>query len=1005
MKLTNYFFFFVLVIIFFLLSCAGPQSVPSIQKIDINVSEGTQLAFDISPDGRTIVFDLLGQLWLLPAEGGMASPITDAARDNAEDLDPSFSPDGKWIVFQSNRSRNAGLWLMSSSGGQARYLTHADPYWDKASPEWSPDSRQIAFVRSNTTHIVDIETSEVKKLKIEGLPSPAMRDPSWSPDGSHIVFVNEGRFASAGGRIWEADTDGRNAVPLTPENVKGLGPVYSPDGGRIAFFSHDQQGQFQLWVKERSSEVSQKLTDHSDTTPLRARWSCDGNAIYYSADGRLWRIASKGGEPEEIPFNAKLQIMRKRARLKPVHFNPPDIDRPARGHMGLALSPDGKRIAVIALGKIWIFEVGGEPSAIAPMPSDADGLSWSPNGKEVAWSAGSQGTEDLFATDVRTGKIRRLTALPGREIRPSWSPDGRYIAFLHTDPGFTTFHVRVIHEQSQSLETLDSTIDLGEADWSWRFLFSPLGQEVPQWSPDSRGLLLFDKKARIVQVSGKSTQLDRFPTSASFVKWLADGSTIYVCNDMLWRTSFSSESGMVGEPTPISEDPALYPSVARDGSILYVSKDGLRLRRPDGLVECLGWPLRYSIPGAPERLLIRNVRIIDGRETSPSAPSDILIEGGRIVSITSAKALKVSGVTNMIEAQGRMVIPGLIDAHMHLWDDKQLPGLIYYGVTTVRDVGSAIARTAGFRDAIEAGVRVGPRIICSGFQFNGGEGLSGQFSQEPTDKKGRVRYIELARAFGANNIKMFGLDWDAAADIIELAHTYGMPVSGHVAHSLPLFVAGIDGKEHVGRAGGYGRWDHILYDDIIQLFKAAQIWVVPTITAFSSAVRLFDDPGILDRPDTASFLSPFLRFWAKNFPSPQPTPARRASWERVAQIMQLVAGKLHHAGIKIATGTDTPHLPWGIHWEMEGLVKAGLSPLEAITAATKIAAHVLGAEEEIGTIADGKWADFVILDADPLEDIRNTRKIWMVIQGGKVVDRQELLLSIERETTLLEGIK
>jgi imidazolonepropionase-like amidohydrolase len=117
------------------------------------------------------------------------------------------------------------------------------------------------------------------------------------------------------------------------------------------------------------------------------------------------------------------------------------------------------------------------------------------------------------------------------------------------------------------------------------------------------------------------------------------------------------------------------------------------------------------------------------------------------------------------------------------------------------------------------------------------------------------------------------------------------------------------------------------------------------------------------------------------------TPEDRAWWEGRASASREMAGRLHRAGIPVGLGTDVWQVPWGVHLELEELVRAGFAPLEAIQAATRTSAMILGAEEELGTIEVGRWADLVILDADPLADIRNTRRIHAVVKGGEVVDR------------------
>jgi imidazolonepropionase-like amidohydrolase len=330
-------------------------------------------------------------------------------------------------------------------------------------------------------------------------------------------------------------------------------------------------------------------------------------------------------------------------------------------------------------------------------------------------------------------------------------------------------------------------------------------------------------------------------------------------------------------------------------------------------------------------------------------------------------------------------MPGLIDMHAHFFPESPAAGFLYQGVTTARDVGSQAASTAALRDAIDAAVTSGPRIVLGGFFFHtqGGvdDGATGFADQMVGDSAGLERAMRLADALGAGYVKHRAFDdWRASVRTIAAAHRHGLPLSGHCVHILPIVAAGMDGKEHSGDCfRDFGR----IYEDFTRLYAAAGIWLDPTVGLFAPVARAAADSTILDEPSIAPWLLEPLR---RRYLGGQPA----AQLERSLALARSRTAALHAAGVPLIAGTDQG-LADGIHWELEQLVRSGLSPAEAISAATSRAADVLGASRDVGTIAEGRRADVVILDANPLLDITNTRRIWRVIQGGRIVDREALL--------------
>ncbi len=982
----------------FLTSCWDFHS--NQREISVQLYEGTDLSFDLSPDGRWIVLDLVGQLWQLPLGGGDAVALTDAVRDTVEAHEPRWAPDGTSVLFWRGYSLGLmkPLWLLSLDSGHTRALV-ADTI-RLFEPAWSPSGKMLAVVRSQnrarpndrSLHLYDMATGELTPMPTQGLPANTrntLHMPTWSPDGRAVAVV----VGAAEGPIWEVDVETGDAVRLTPQGVRGTHPTYSPDGVSIAYVAPDADSNAQLWVQRRGAPGRRQLTETADGTEHlttafgRVVWTPTGHRLVFARAGRLWSVPREGGDPTEIPFTANVRFSQQRPELPPLQFPTPGSEQRARGFTGIALAPSADLIALIALDSLWLVTLDGHASSIASVGTNASGLAWSPDGGTLAWSGGRNGEENLFATDIATRATAQLTALPGQESRSAWSPDGRQLAFLHAVPRGrrTVGHLRVFAVDGAPIERVDQTTDLGRAPGASRY--TPLNL-VPQWSSDGSSLFLatFGGRVAVVPLQGARRSL-RLPAAANSVRWISDDSVVFVYEDQLHAARLGSDSTTIAEGRPITGDAALYPVVARNGAVLYVSADGLRLRRPNGATIRLGWPIRFRTAIPPE-LVIRNVRLVDARGTARE-PSNIVVTHGRIEQITRGSAVPAATGARVVDAEGRFLIPGLIDLHAHPVDEAQLRGALYFGVTTLRDLGNPIARVAAWRDAVAAGTMSGPRIVLGGLQFapgcvtfGGGWCIFSEFVQHPPDDSVAARGLALAHAFGTETVKLYQpQSLPGARRFIEMAHRLGMRVTGHYGHNLPLLAAGMDGEEHTGMFGP------VVYQDVAALAHAAGLVITPTLVPWRWSMAISSDTAVFSTPELAPFTDPATR---RFFSGSRFRASAIPSLEQASRNHRATVRRLHQAGVIIGAGTDLSAPTWAVHGEMEELVASGLTPGEALAAATSTAARILGAESEIGAVAPGMIADLVILEADPLVDIRNTRRIWAVIQGGRVVDRKRL---------------
>jgi imidazolonepropionase-like amidohydrolase len=721
----------------------------------------------------------------------------------------------------------------------------------------------------------------------------------------------------------------------------------------VAYFVGDGTS-FELHVRDPDGS-SRVVSDEAGIEPRRVRWSPDGRSLYFVSGGRLRSIAATGGPSREIPFVAELALPRPTYDRPALRIPAPGERLPARGYGGVALAPEGERIAVLALGGLWIVDGRGGVRAAADVPVSAAGLHWSPDGGSLLWSDGVHGEDDLWVTEVASGESRRITRMPGIEEPIGWSPSGEWIAFVH-DGRFW------ILPSSSDAETRPRDIarvrwaEIGAFGAPYRWLAAGdtlLTYGMEEWPVASRSCA----GAELIAVDGAVVPVREFPCRPGHAVVAADGSLITIERGLLTRHS-RTEGGW-GLGRSMHAAPALNPSTARDGSVLYVGPDGLHVIATDATERVLGWPITFEVPAVPP-LLIRRARIVSLEGTTDLA-NDVLIVDGRIREIGAAGALQGPPGGTTIEAGGRWLMPGLIDTHLHFVDtDVGVPrDALQHGITTIRDMWGRLGVAAAFRDAVDAGALQGARVVVSGPPFYPSRTsvpVTTDFLWLASDADEMERGLELLEGFGAGHVKMrYVQSWHTAAELVRRAHARGLPVSGHCAHGLAVLLAGIDGLEHAD--GQCGDWEFGIHDDLVRLLGSTGVAVAPIIDVHLA-------PALEDA----------------NMPT-----AQRATLQARAARAQLHARMLHDGGVQIVAGSDGQDRPGGLHAELERLVAAGLSTHAALAAATRDAAEALGLGGEIGQIRSGYVADLLVLDADPLEDIRNTRRIHTVIQGGRIV--------------------
>jgi len=425
---------------------------------------------------------------------------------------------------------------------------------------------------------------------------------------------------------------------------------------------------------------------------------------------------------------------------------------------------------------------------------------------------------------------------------------------------------------------------------------------------------------------------------------------------------------------------------------------------------------------------------VDVRQGTEIDQGIVLSSGGRITAVGRASEVPVPANAKVVDAHGKWVIPGLMDMHVHITHSGSAPSanpfaVLYLanGVTTVRDTGGDVTLLRLLKQEIEAGHTTGPRLYFAGMILDGNPPVGGGPGVILADSEARaVSAVNMLADQGVNFIKVYNNISEAVLiAILKTAHGRGLMVTGHVPRSVTTTRAvelGMDCLEHIRITGRellpmdeankidfltLGPRETLLWqrfevdsagmNKVIREILQRRVFLDPTLVIDEATFKLTAAQRIAEPNNKMLPERMFSQMAERGLPD---------SWKPPADLTEVAAAGFdkrlkfvnmcYQAGVRLIAGTDGPGLGpvlpgYGLHSEIELFAKAGLPPIAALRAATSTAAEALHVDKDLGTIEPGKFADLVIVDADPLQDVANTRRIYRVIKGGQIYDPKELL--------------
>ncbi|MCC8407313.1 amidohydrolase family protein [Mucilaginibacter sp. UR6-1] len=1031
---------FVLLILLNLCASAQKWNVENTsgqpKKVSITTDEGTWMNVDVSPDGKTIVFDLLGDIYSMPITGGRATIL---AGGRAWEVQPRFSPDGKFISYTSDKEGGDNIWIMNSDGNNKHSITKEN-FRLLNNASWSPDGNYLV-ARKHFTASRSLGAGEMwlyYRTGGDGVQLTRRKndqqdagEPVISPDGKYVYWsedVTPGPFFQYNKdpypgiyAIKRLNRQTGDIETVTGDAGGACRPQLSPDGKLMAFVKRVRlKSVMYLRNLETGEEwpVYDSLShDQQETWAIfgvypNFSFTPDSKNIVFYAKGKIWNLDITTLNAVQVPF----EVTSQQIVSESLHFTQKVFQDEFTVKMirQLTTSPDGKLVAFNAAGHIYIKELpNGKPQRITNTADMEYEPSFSPDGRTlvyVSWTDELKG--GINKIDLVTKQVTRLTVDKGFYYSPKFNNKGDVIVFRkgegNQDLGYAFGTNPGIYVMAAAGGTPRLVLDNGI-----RPQFSPDDQKIYyQSSEDGKKAFkvmdMFGGNRHTLYTSTYATQFSPSPDG----KWMAF-TELYNC--------YITPMTQTGNPQELSAGNRALPlnKLTRDaGTYLHWSKDSQKLMwtlgpkyyardlkaafpyndaNPDkapaidtNATADIGLKLKGDAPTG--KIAFTNARIITMKGEEVIAQGNLIVVNNKITAVGKSADVQVPADAKVYDMTGKTIIPGLVDVHAHLHtspdgvtpqQDWSYYANLSFGVTTSHDPSSNTEMVFSQNEMLRAGLMVGPRVYSTGTILYGADGDFKAVINSLDDARSSLRRL---KAVGAFSVKSYNQPRrEQRQQIIEAARELQMevvPEGGSTFFTnMTQVIDGHTGIEHNIPV-------YPVYKDVRSLWNATRVGYTPTLivsygTQFGENYW-YDRSEVWKNDRLISFTPPSL----VDARSRRRTTAEYGDYGHidVAKATKYIAD----GGTRVNLGAHGQMQGIGAHWELWMLAQGGMSPLQALRCATINGASYLGMDKEIGSLEAGKLADLVVLDENPLEDISNSESIKYVMLNGRLYDADSM---------------
>lgn len=1008
------------------------------RQLDFVTDEGTWMALDVAPDDGTILFDLLGDIYAIDSSGGTARPFMTGL---AFDANPVFSPDGQHIAFVSDRSGANNLWIAATDGSNPRQLSRDDGAVVWTSPSWSADGEYIyasRMVHSALAFEVFMfhkdggKGVQVTKAKPNGTESFDTRrnvlGAVASPDGRYLYFC------SKIGTTWTDKEPPHWSITRRDlragkdeEIIRSAGgamqPALSHDGERLVYASRYRNGTG-LRIRELATGEDRWLLYPIDRDGYnggyyanllpRYVFTHDDRSLILSVGGKIRRLEIQTRSLSDIPFTAHVQLdvgpqtrIEQREETGPVRVRV--IQTPRQ-------SPDGKSIVFSALGQLYRLELKqhSKPQALGAgyQPS------WSPDGRSivfVTWTARDGGQIWTMPASGR-GARKQLTQAPAFYTEPMFSPDGKRVVALRAshhdrlrtrtemDPSRATDIIRLPASGGESQLVAHAygarLLDVGADPNLIRFYSSEGVKTLALNEPSA-------EPRRVVAIEARHfSQYVEAPGAVDDVRLSPDGRWALARSaSQLYLVAVPPVTGTASPVVNLKSPTTSVVKLTSIGSDYFGWADGgrtitwsigasfrriplSRLAEPEKAAERYDAVVELPRDVPQGTVVLRGATVITMRGDEVLRDAEIVVVNDRIAAVGPRGNVEIPVGATVRDVSGKFIAPGFIDTHAH-WSQirREIPepnhwsllANLAYGVTSGLDVQPFTVDVFAYQDMIDAGLMLGPRAYSTG----PGVFVNSEIDSDVDARSVLTRYRDYYRT---RNIKSYMVGGRKERQVmIQGASALGMMPTTEGASDLRLNLThaldGFAGNEHALPISP-------LRKDVVQLFAQARIAYTPTLGVAYGARPAYAEMIIRHIPQDQPKLRRFMPEGEID------TKTRTRKWSRpqdqVYPSLAADALAIQRAGGLVGIGSHGEVQGIDYHWELEAYASGGATPHEVLRAATIGSSEVIGRAAELGSIEAGKFADLLILDRDPLDDIVNTQSLRFVMKNGRLYDADTL---------------